>query len=210
MNKNSSTILTIGHSNHKMEFFLELLTRHNVTALTDVRSVPFSRFSPQYNREQLAEILNASGIKYLFLGRELGGRSNDPSCYEQGRIRYDRLAGTPSFHNGLERVVRGTEEYRIALMCAEKEPLHCHRTLLIGHQLYKRGIEVAHILPDGRLESHINAMNRLLAKCNLVGENDLFRRHRTRDELFSEAIACQAERVGHAIEQVPDILKQED
>ena len=203
MKKRPNRVLTIGHSNHTLEFFLELLTQHRVTALADVRSAPYSRFNPHFNREQFAKSLGATGIRYVFLGRELGGRSDDPTRYDQGRLRYERLAGTPGFHEGLRRVMRGAEQYRIALMCAEKEPLHCHRSLLVGHQLNERGVEVAHILADGRLEPHATTMDRLLAEFKLVPENDLFRRQRTRDELVSEAIARQSDRVGHAIAQVP-------
>ena len=210
MKKRPNTVFTIGHSIHTVEIFLELLTRHRVTALADVRSAPYSRFNSHFNREQVSEALAATGIKYVFLGRELGGRSDDPSCYDQGRIRYDRLAGTPGFRDGLRRVMQGAEEYRIALMCAEKEPLHCHRSLLVGHQLAEHGVEVAHILADGRLESHASTMDRLLAELDLVPDKDLFRRHRSRDELVSEAIACQTDRVGHAIMQVPGSPKQEE
>ncbi len=195
MNNNILSILTIGHSNHSMEMFLQLLDRHHVSALADVRSAPYSRFNPQFNREQLAECLKNSNIEYVYLGRELGGRSDDPSCYEHGRIRYDLLSRTPSFHKGLKRLVRGAEEYHIALMCAEKEPLHCHRTLLVGHELDKMsGVDVTHILPDGRLEPHMDTMNRLLAKFKHLREEDWFK---SRDERISEAIAFQTERVGH-------------
>ena len=193
-----------------MGFFLELLTQHRVTALADVRSAPYSRFNSHFNREPFSEALAAADIKYVFLCRELGGRSDDPSCYDQGRIRYDRLADTPGFHDGLRRVMHGAEEYRIALMCAEKEPLHCHRALLVGHQLDGRGVEVAHILADGRLEPHAGTMDRLLAELQLVPDSDLFRRDRSRDELISEAIACQTDRVGHAVAQIPDNPKQEE
>ena len=203
MKKKPNRVLTVGHSNHTLEFFLELLTQHRVTALADVRSAPYSRFNPHFNREQLAKSLGATGIRYVFLGRELGGRSDDPSCYDQGRVCYERLAGTPGFRDGLRRVMHGAEEFRIALMCAEKEPLHCQRSLLVGHQLNERGVEVAHILADGRLEPHATTMDRLLAELKLVPQNDLFRRKGTRDELVSEAIACQSDRVGHAIAQVP-------
>ncbi len=200
MNKNLLSILTIGHSNHTMETFLQLLDRHDVSALADVRAAPYSRFNPQFNREQLAECLKNSNIEYVYLGRELGGRSDDPACYEHGRISYDRLSRTPGFHEGLKRVVRGAEEYHIALMCAEKEPLDCHRTLLVGHELDKmNGIDVTHILPDGRLEPHKDTMNRLLAKYRHLREDDWFR---SRDERISEAIAFQAERIGHTNNQL--------
>ena len=197
-------ILTIGHSNHSMEIFLDLLARHHVTALADVRSVPHSRFNPRFNREQLERSLRKSGIKYVFLGRALGGRSDDPSHYERGHIRYDRLSRTQGFQDGLNRVLHGAERFRVAIMCSEKEPLHCHRTLLVGHVLAKRGIDVAHILADGQLEPHTSAMTRLLAEHNLNAEGDLFLQHKPIAELISEAIARQAARFGHSMEQIPD------
>ena len=205
---NVETILTIGHSNHELEFFVGLLDAHRVTALADVRSTPFSRHNPQFNRERLADTLKASGVKYAYLGRELGGRSDDLSCYERGRIRYDRLARTSRFRNGLDRIVRGAEDYRIALMCAEREPLDCHRTLLVGHELDRLGIDVAHILPGKPLESHADAMDRLLAKFGL-DEYDLISRGEPRDERIRKAIERQAEVVGHAAENVSEISEME-
>lgn len=210
VDSNTDTVLTIGHSNHTPEFFLGLLTQHRVTALADVRSAPYSRFNPRFNREQLTETLKASGIKYVYLGGQLGGRSDDQACYEQGRVRYDRLARTPLFRDGLQRVVHGASEHRVALMCAEKEPLHCHRALLIGHELDQRGIDVAHILPDGRLEPHSSAMTRLLTEFNLENDEDLFYQHRPRSELIAEAIAIQTRRVGHVTEQNVDTSRQND
>ena len=210
MEGNTSAILTIGHSNHSLEAFLELLKQYQVTALVDVRSAPYSRFNRQFNREPFAGTLKASGISYVYLGRELGGRSEDRSCYEHGRIRYDRLARLPGFKDGLQRVMRSAETCRIALMCAEKEPLHCHRTLLVGHELDGRGVDVAHILADGGLETHADAMARLLAEFDLEAQGDLFSRDRPHDELIAVAIGRQSWRVGHAIEQIPDITGQRD
>lgn len=209
MRAQAETILTIGHSNHDLEFFVGLLDAHCVTALADVRSTPYSRYSPQFNRERLAETLKASEIKYVYLGRELGGRSDDSSCYERGRIRYDRIARTSRFRNGLERIVRGAEDYRVALMCAEKEPLDCHRTLLVGHELNRLGIDVAHILPDKPLETHANAMERLLSKFGL-DDFDLIHRDEPREERIKKAIERQAEEVGHAVEHVSDLAEMED
>lgn len=186
-------VLTIGHSTHSLEVFVGLMRQHGVTALADVRSVPYSRFSPQFNREALKKSLTAHGIKYVFLGRELGARSDDRSCYENGRVRYARLARTDLFRGGIERVVRGANDYRVALMCAEKEPLECHRTLLVAHTLDKLGVVVEHILADGRLESHEAAMERLLDVVGLPHQN-LFR---SRDDLIAEALVRQEERVAY-------------
>ena len=200
VDKSTNGVLTIGHFNHAQDVFLELLVRHRVTALADVRSAPYSRFNPQFNREPIAAVLKACGIGYVHLGRELGGRSDDRSCYEHGRVRYDRVADTPRFRAGLRRIVRGSDEHRVALMCAEKEPLHCHRTLLIGHELDKRGVDVAHILADGALEPHAGAMARLLALFDLEVGGDLFHRNEPRSARVAEAIARQAKRVGHAVD----------
>lgn len=199
MKREDANILTIGHSNHPQETFLGLLERHRVTALADVRSTPWSRFNPHFNRKRLAAALAARGIEYLYLGRELGGRPDDPACYEEGRIRYDRIARTERFREGVDRVVRGAAEHRVALMCAEREPLDCHRTLLVGQALHTRGTEVAHIHADGRLEPHSGAMDRLLARTGLDPGDDLFRRHEPRDALIVEAIARTTGRFRRAV-----------
>jgi len=191
-------VFTIGHSTHPLDEFIALLKRHAVTALADVRSAPFSRFNPQFNKGALARDLKAHGIKYVFLGRELGARSDDPSCYENGRVQYGRLARTELFKRGIERVMKGAEEHRIALMCAEKEPLECHRTLLVARALDEQGLEVTHILGDGQLESHRAAMERLLSVTGLP-HDDLFR---SRGELIAEALARQEDKVAYVDESV--------
>ncbi|MBI2502151.1 MAG: DUF488 domain-containing protein [Candidatus Latescibacteria bacterium] len=190
-------VLTIGHSNHSLETFMSLLRRHDVTALADVRSAPYSRFNPHFNRDALERSLSAHGIRYVFLGRELGARPDDRSCYENGRVQYARLAHTDLFRSGIERIARGANDYRIALMCAEKEPLECHRTLLVARALAEIGIAVQHILADGGLESHDAAMERLLDIAGLPHQ-DLFR---SRDELIAEALARQEERVAYVDEK---------
>lgn len=186
-------IFTVGHSTHSLERFIELLQKAGITAIADVRSSPYSRFNPQFNREALEKTLKKQGIAYVFLGRELGARSDDPSCYEKGRVRYDRLARTEIFQLGLQRVRKGTESHKIALMCAEKEPLECHRTLLVSRALEAQGVSVSHILADGRLESHSAAMERLLGIVGL-SKTDLFR---SKDELIDAACAIQEERIAY-------------
>lgn len=191
-------VYTIGHSTHSLDAFASLLRRHGITAVADVRSTPFSRFNPQFNKDALARELKARGIKYVFLGRELGARSDDQSCYENGRVQYGRLAGTKLFGQGIERVRRGAGEHRIALMCAEKEPLECHRTLLVGRALDGHGLEVMHILGDGRLETHRDAMGRLLDVSGLPREH-LFR---SRTDLIAEALARQEDKIAYVDEKL--------
>ena len=197
-------VLTIGHSTHSIERFLELLQQHGVTAVADVRSVPYSRFQPQFNRETLRAILKQHGIAYVFLGKELGARSDDESCYEHGRVQYRRLAQTPVFRAGIERVRKGSEQHRIALMCAEREPLECHRTLLVARELVAEGLEVVHIHADGRLESHDDAVTRLL---QLVGTGPQTSFLQTRDELIDEAYSAQERRIAYVDKR---LVREED
>ena len=188
------TVFTIGHSTHTQERFIELLKLHGITALCDVRSKPYSRTNPQFNREELKESLCSSGIAYVFLGKELGARSEDPRCYENGKVQYDRLAATELFRCGVEQVREGMEKYRIALMCAEREPLECHRTILVARHLTTDGIDVHHIHADGRLESHVDAVSRLMRQLNMH-EDDMFR---SREELLADAYKKQEERIAYS------------
>ena len=191
-------VYTIGHSTHTIEVFVELLRKHDITAVADVRSAPFSRFNPQFNKDTFQGTLSAHGIEYVFLGCELGARSDDPACYENGRVQYARLARAASFRAGLDRVIQGASEYRIALMCAEKEPLECHRTLLVAKALAEQSVEIAHILADGSLESHESVMTRLLDVVGLP-QRDLFG---SRQELIEAAMARQEERIAYVNERL--------
>lgn len=186
-------IFTIGHSTHSAEAFLSLLRRHDISTLADVRSSPFSRFNPQFNRQALEQFLKEHSISYVFLGKELGARSDDPSCYQHGRVQYSRLAKTSLFQAGLERVLRGSVHFRVALMCAEKEPLDCHRTLLVARALAERGQNVMHIHADGHLESHEAAMDRLLGVTGLP-KSDFFR---SKEQLLEEALQKQEAKVAY-------------
>jgi len=186
-------IYTIGHSNHPAEHFAALLKAQGVEVVTDVRSAPYSRMNPQYNREALRRRLADEGLRYVFAGRELGARSEDPECYENGRVQYDRLAKTELFHRGIEGLRREAVQHRVAIMCAEKEPLACHRTLLVARFLDALGSPVWHILADGRLESHKEAVTRMRKGLNLP-ESDLFR---SSADVIEEAYRMQGERMAY-------------
>ena len=192
------SVYTIGHSTHPTERIIELLNLHEITAVADVRSHPYSRFNPQFNRENLRAALKAAGISYVFLGRELGARTDDRSCYVDGTVQYDRLAGTKLFQKGLMRVAEGVRGHRVALLCAEKDPLTCHRSILICRHLAALGVGAQHILDDGRIESHDQSLSRLLAELGLAG-GDLFR---TRDELIIEAYERRGRQIAYT-ERMP-------
>jgi uncharacterized protein (DUF488 family) len=195
----TETVFSIGHSTQPLERFIALLKQHDITAIADVRSKPYSRMNPQFNREALKKALSENGVAYVFLGLELGARSQDRSCYLNGKVQYGRLAQTELFASGMERVREGTKKFRIALMCAEKEPLDCHRTILVSRHLDATGTDVQHIHGDGRIESHKEAMSRLLRLLHLP-EGDMFR---SADDIVSEAYRLQEERIAYT-EETPD------
>jgi uncharacterized protein (DUF488 family) len=156
------TVFTIGHSNHSSERFVALLRGVDITAIADVRSIPRSRRWPQFSRGRIEHWLADAGIAYVLLGAELGGRPVDPALLREGRPDYDLIAGAPSFRAGLERVLDGARKHRIALMCAEREPLDCHRFLLVSRHLKERGVQLRHILADGSIEPQEATEARLL------------------------------------------------
>jgi uncharacterized protein (DUF488 family) len=143
-------------------------------------------------------VLKEHGIDYVFLGKDLGARTDDIACYENGRVQYGRLARTKAFSAGLDRVRSGSENHHIALMCSEREPLECHRMLLIGRELVTAGIHVVHIHADGHVESHTDAVKRLLKQLGM-SEQDLFR---TPSDVISEAYSRQEERVAYVDHQL--------
>jgi uncharacterized protein (DUF488 family) len=189
----SIPVFTVGHSTQPADKFRSLLAQHQVTAVADVRSSPYSRLHPHFNREKLRDDLQRERIAYVFLGEELGARSKDPACYVDGKVQYARLAQTRLFQEGLDRVVAGARRYRIALLCAEKDPLTCHRCILVARHLLPRQLDVQHILADGRLESHADALARLLRELRLQ-ERELFRGG---DELIEEAYRLRGEEIAY-------------
>ena len=186
-------LYTIGHSTHPIEKFLELLSRHSITAVCDVRSQPYSKFNPQFNRETLRTDLKRQGVTYVFLGKELGPRSDDPTCYVDGRVRYHALAETDLFKQGLQRLRKGMASYRIALMCAEKDPLFCHRTILVCRHIRDTDVRIRHILEDGTIEEHHDAIRRLMRTLKLQ-ETNLFKRP---EEIIEDAYDIQGEKIAY-------------
>lgn len=195
-------LFTIGHSEHSADAFLVVLRQHRITAVADVRSYPYSRRNPQFNREGLANDLERAGIRYVFLGTELGARRSEPECYEDGKARYSLIAKTPLFAEGLDRVQRGVERFRIALMCAEKDPLTCHRAILVCRHLRDSVSPIQHIREDAQLESHDELETRLLDLAGLP-EGDLFH---SREELLDRAYDWQGERIAYVEDRSPEAV----
>jgi uncharacterized protein (DUF488 family) len=141
-----SIVYTVGHSTHSYDEFAALLISQSIDVVVDTRSAPYSRFAPQFDREILQRSLAESGIKYIFLGGELGGRPKNPAYYDsQGHVLYGRMTADHAFVAGIERLERGIADFRVALLCGEEDPAHCHRRLLVGRVLSERGHELLHI-----------------------------------------------------------------
>jgi hypothetical protein len=147
-------LFTIGHSNHPIDLFIRLLVSNGVEAVVDTRSYPKSQFAPQYNEDVLCEALRERGIKYLYMGKELGGRPRGAQYYDNdGRVFYSRVAGADFFLQGLQRLEHGVRKFKMALLCSEENPSVCHRRLLISRVLKQRGFAIWHIRADGRVQA---------------------------------------------------------
>jgi len=188
-------LFTIGHSNHTMFDFLRLLRSHGVNALVDVRSHPYSRLHPQFNRKVLAADLRKAKIAYVFLGQELGARRVETACYVDGRANYGSIAKLPIFQEGLQRVREGIRQYRIALMCAERDPIDCHRVILVCRHLRKEGITLQHIREDGGLETHADLEKRLVDRLEI--EPGLFNGTQDFEQLVEKAYDIQGEKIAY-------------
>ncbi len=145
-------VFTIGHSSHTTETFLALLKQHHIACLVDVRSSPYSRYAPQFNREALAAALQSAGLTYRFAGDHLGGKPKDITLHgDSGAPDYDRMAASPLFQKGLDRLCQLAAAEPTVILCSEADPAACHRERLVGRALRARGVTVRHIMPDGSL-----------------------------------------------------------
>lgn len=212
------SLFTIGHSNHSSEAFISLLKQHGITALADVRSHPYSRYLPHFNQNQLKFSLLETGIQYVFLGQELGARPNNPDCYVDGKALYEKIAATDLFKAGIQRLLQGTENHTIALMCAERDPLTCHRAILVCPPLRDQ-LEIDHILCNGDLETHLHLEERLMefhglqpVKAGVHQQLTLFdqlwgecsNQQESTSDLLAEAYKRQGDRIAYVEKQEED------
>ncbi len=195
MSDNSSNLIlyTIGYSTHPLEAFIALLLQHHIDAIADVRSTPFSRFKPEYDRDSLSRCLKDHGIRYVFLGEELGARRTEAECYVDNKVRYSRVAQMPMFRKGIDRLKDGAKKMRVAIMCAERDPITCHRTILVAREARSDFQSIFHILADGSLETQEHAEERLLA-AYAAAESDMFQ---TKQCQLDDAYERRAEEIAY-------------
>lgn len=186
-------ILTIGHSSLTYEGFLDLLRGASITAVADVRTAPYSRHFPHFNREAIRDGLRLDGIAYVFLGDELGGRPSTKHLYCNGVADYEEMAQTANFKKGLLRLTSGANKYRIAMMCSEHDPVECHRCLLVGRALHEQGVGVKHILADRKIVDQTDIEKRLIEWAGR-SERDFFE---TEEKQRATAYRTQASKVAY-------------
>lgn len=193
-------LYTIGHSNHTIENFIALLKRYGVTCIADVRSAPYSRHSPQFNRESLALVLQNANIEYMYLGKELGARRVDDYSYDTDRLSFEQIVKTEEFKRGIERLLADISKHRVALMCAEKDPLQCHRTIFIARGIKRPNLHIKHILANGSVEEHTEAERRLVKMLKI--EPTLFEPSNTERDFIEQAYDRQAQKISYQSEEL--------
>ena len=195
-------LYTVGHSNQTLEEFLSLLQCHGVNCVVDVRSVPASKYAPQFNEESLKSFLKLHDIQYLTFGDEFGARRTD-CINNEGQVDFEVAVTTPLFQQGAKRLMKGLERgFCIALMCSEADPLECHRFSLVSRYFHNQGIEVFHILKDADLASHIEVEKRMVneflhsRKYHLAEVDELFGSYTAEDQL-KDAYKLKNKEIGY-------------
>ena len=192
---NNNILYTIGHSNHTINHFIGLLECHKINMVVDVRSAPYSRYSSQFNKKVISVALKEADIQYMFWGNELGARPDVTECYEGGRVDFKRIAERKEFKDALALLLEAIEKHHIALMCAEKEPLECHRTVLICRKLKENNLSIKHILEDGTIEDHHDTERRLVKMLKI--EPTLFEPPKKESDLIEQAYDQQSKNISH-------------
>ena len=202
MERINKIIYTIGYALHGVESFIAALKKFNITAIADVRSQPYSKFKPEFNKENLKKVLVTNGIEYVFLGDNVGARIKAPECYKNGQVDYKSISNHPLFQEGIDRLLKGMEKYSIALMCAEKDPINCHRTILICKYLKRYQLQIYHILDANNLESQSETEFRLMKLFHLE-QPDLFIKD---SERLEEAYSRQEDKIAYVAENEAEYM----
>lgn len=193
------TVYTVGHSNHPIDYFSELLRAHGITCVVDVRSVAASAYNPQYNREPLLTYLKSLGVTYLHFAAEFGARHTDPALHDAGgRVDFDKVRASAAFLSGVDRLKKGLERgYVVSLVCSEADPLDCHRFILIAKYLTENGFDVRHILKNKQAVSHETLEDELLKKYRRkLPQASLFEPNISRQQQLNRAYWLRNQAIG--------------
>ncbi len=201
------SLFTIGHTNHTHEEFIRLLKQYNINYLLDVRSTPYSKFTDQFNREVICKVLMDNGISYNYMGKYFGARQEDRSLYTpEGYLDFEKMRASERFKIGLQNVKKGLNSgNNIALMCTEKDPFDCHRTIMVSRGFELEGIAVSHIHSDGHLESQEEINRRLIKNLEKaekvdIHQTSLFEPQKSEDEWLEEAYRLRNKEIGYHIQ----------
>jgi uncharacterized protein (DUF488 family) len=186
-------LFTIGYSSYDIKPFIKVLRKFHISAVVDVRSSPYSQFKSDFNKEHLQTALRKHNIEYVFLGDYCGARIDDRSCYKNGKVDFNIVATTEKFQDGIGRIKNGTKSYTLALMCAEKDPITCHRFVLVCRNLLDKNFNIIHILDNGKTEIHKDSELRLL-KLHRLNHPEFFR---TDLQRLEDAYNRQADKIAY-------------
>ncbi len=206
----NDVLYTIGHSQHKTEYFIEMLKVYRINYVLDVRSTPYSQFASDYNKENIKKVLSNVGIQYGFMGRYFGARQEDRNLYtDEGYLDFERTRRSIPFQVGMQNVMKGVQlGYKIALMCTEKDPMECHRAIMVARTFYENGLDVQHILWDKTLQSHA-VLNKRLLDLYYPDRNQMslfFEDNKSEEEYLQEAYERQNEKIGYHIQDTRKVL----
>lgn len=206
-NNHQMKCFTIGHSNFATEVFLGLLRKHSINCLVDVRSSPYSKFVPQFNKENLSGELKKNQILYIYMGDKLGGRYFEPDLlYADGVVDYSKVMKKDVFQEGIQTLIRNIKKgFNISLMCSEKDPLDCHRFLLVSKALSEQGVRIKHILDDGEFLDQRDLENLLLQKYqNEMSQFRLFEANLSQEQALEKAYIERNKVVAYSAERVKE------
>jgi len=197
------SLYTIGYSTHEIDYFIELLKTHKIDSIVDVRSSPYSGRNPEFNKSDLKLTLKNNNIHYIFMGPELGARRIEGRLYSDGIVDFEKVRKDATFLKGIKRVTDGLDKgHRIALMCSEKKPIECHRTILVSRQFSINHVEVKHILADGSIISHNEIDDELIFKYfDNYNQLSLFGEFNSKDDYLKESYRKQNRIVGYKIDE---------
>lgn len=206
----NDVLYTIGHSQHKIEYFIEMLKVYKINYVLDVRSTPYSQFASDYNKENIKRVLSNVGIQYVFMGRYFGARQEDRNLYTgEGYLDFEKTRRGIPFQAGVQNVMKGVQlGNKIAFMCTEKDPIECHRAIMVARTFYENGLDVQHILWDKTLQSHA-VLNKRLLDLYYPDRNQMslfFEDNKSEEEYLQEAYERQNEKIGYHIQNTRKVL----